>query len=81
MEPLAQKELEVSYCEEEQGDADDACVVPLDLGWLEGHEAQTAQANLLHPKQRSKHQACLLELRDLTSQAPAVRKSKAGGPQ
>eukprot|EP00972_Heterocapsa_arctica_P055510 8189712-Heterocapsa_arctica.AAC.1 len=77
MVPLEQADMEVSYCSDQQGDADDACVVHADLGWLEGADAKAAQANLLHPGQRSKQDLFFLELAALTSQAPAVRKPKA----
>eukprot|EP00972_Heterocapsa_arctica_P038536 5679821-Heterocapsa_arctica.AAC.1 len=69
--------MEVSYCEEQQGDAEDACVIEAELGWLEGAQALAGQANLVHPALRSKQHKYLIEIADLTSQAPAVRNFKA----
>jgi hypothetical protein len=76
-EPLTKPDLEVSYCEDVQADAEDACVIEADLGWLTGAQAIAAQANLVHPAKRSKMEKYFLELADLTSQAPAVRNFKS----
>eukprot|EP00972_Heterocapsa_arctica_P101222 14921258-Heterocapsa_arctica.AAC.1 len=80
MVPVEPSDMEVSYCSEQQEDAEDACAVWADLGWLEGAEEKAARANLLHPGQRSSQQQYLLELSALTSQAPAVRKPRTGLP-
>jgi hypothetical protein len=73
-----QSALEVSYCEAEEEDKEDACVLDqVDVGWMEETERQVALAILIHPTLRTREQEFQVQVSEVTTQAGTGRKRKS----